>query len=148
MTRPLKKLDQPQEPDKGWLPPPSPNEILQLQEFVFQKWCERAKELHLDNPGDLSGSCKFTSLFIQSLYGGDIRGNWHHIHVRLKSGQVIDLNSKAQDVQDIITKGSNPHLHHRSFIASAETRASFESCRPRVTRWIEEWLSIAEDRIS
>lgn len=48
------------------------------REFVLRKWRERAEERGLSMPDDLSGSCKFSSLFASRLFGLEMRGNEQH----------------------------------------------------------------------
>ncbi len=118
----------------------TPEIIAAARSFAFRKWQERSAERGLPPPHDLSNSCKFTSLFAQSLFGGEIRGNYFHFHVRLPSGERIDLNEQATDVQAIKDRGSNPYLHERAFMRSRDVRESLKSCRPRVEQWVEEFL--------
>lgn len=93
-------------------------------------------------PADLSSSCRFTSLLVQAIHGGEIRGNWDHFHVRLDDGTVIDLNRDAADVVAIREAGKDPHWHHRSFMRSRDVRELFDSCRPRVDAWVQAWRTI------
>ncbi len=47
----------------------------QAKVFVFRKWCETAAERHALTPTDLSGSCKYGSLFMNQVFGGTIFSN-------------------------------------------------------------------------
>lgn len=140
MHRRPTKLVEPEPPREGWLPKPDERMLSELQAHAMMLWRERAEELDLPIPSDLSGSCRFTSLFVQSLFGGDIRGNWDHFHVRTRDGTVIDLNASAEDVLAIKAAGRDPYRHERRFVSSRDVREIFDTCRPRVEAWTSEWL--------
>lgn len=116
-----------------------------LHTFALRKWSDRAKERGEPEPSDLSSSCKFMALLLQQLFGGEIRGNWHHVHVRLPDGAIVDLNSDAQDVRNLRLTGIDPYRHDRSFIRSREFRESLASCTRRVEEWVDEWRQMTFD---
>lgn len=146
MRRRPGRLDSPVGPDEGWLPEPDEATVAAMSGFVLERWRERARETGLPGPVDLSGSCRFSSLFVQGLHGGRIRGNLHHFHVRTDGGRIIDLNAAAADVEALRGGGRDPYSHHRSFVASRDVRDSFDTCRPRVDRWIALWRSLRAGR--
>lgn len=115
--------------------PPSPANIEQARQFVWRKWRDRAAELGRARPADLSGACKFASLFAQHLFGGHVRGNTDHQFVLLDDGQVIDLTAGAADVAGL----ADPYRHDRRFWNNPEHRASLVSCQTRVARWVAEF---------
>lgn len=141
MPRAPGRLDRAIEPPEGFLPDPDTRTIAEMTSFVLARWRERAAEMTLPEPTDLSGSCRFSSLFVQALHGGSIRGYNDHFHVRLPSGLIVDLNTDAADVRAIRERGGDPHWHHRAFMGSREVRESFDTCRPRVERWTSQWLA-------
>lgn len=111
---------------KGLIKPTSDNLRL-AKEFLWQKWQERANELSLNSPADLSNACKFASLFAQRLFGGELRGNYDHQYV-VRNGEIIDL-----------TDGTKLH-HDKHFWGNTEHQDSLASCVPRVEKWIQEFL--------
>ncbi len=118
--------------------PATPENIAKAKEFVFRKWQERAKENGY-SVNDLSSSCKFTSLFAQQVFGGEIRGNEHHQHVVLNN-KVIDLNDDAADVRKLsLSMPFYLYQHDKRFWKNKDHRASMDSCRPRVKQWVEEF---------
>jgi hypothetical protein len=120
-----------------------PNEtIADLKAFLMEMWRERAIELNHPEPRDLSSSCKFGSLLVQAVLGGEIRGNAHHAHCRLPDGSIVDLSEDAEDVRSLVARGIDPHHHHRRFMRSRETRESLDSCAQRVSRWKARWKEL------
>lgn len=115
--------------------------LIRAREFVFQKWIERSAEIrpHGPAPKDLSSACKFASLFAQSVFGGAIRGNWHHQYVLNHNGEIVDLCRFSNDIVKIQEKNLDPWFHSPIFFAEPEYIASIDSCRSRVKKWIEEW---------
>lgn len=110
-----------------------------LHAFALAKWQKRARERCEPVPECLASSCKFTALFVQALAGGTIRGNWQHVHVRLESGSIVDLNSDAMDVRLLKLSGIDPYRHDRRFIASRDFKMSLASCNARVKAWVADW---------
>ncbi len=145
MARTPTRLDGPVDPPDGFPPDPDAHAVALMSAFVMERWRERAAEMRLSDPIDLSGSCRFSTLFVQSLHGGSIRGYNDHFHVRLGSGLIVDLNAQAADVQEIRRRGGDPYWHHRAFMASRDVRESFDTCRPRVQIWTKLWLSGRHD---
>lgn len=109
--------------------------------FVFRKWCEQAAERQVLAPIDLSGSCKYGSLFINQVFGGSICGHYEHQY-NLIGGRIVDLSHDALDVGRII----NPYLHEPDYFSIPEKRASLNSCLPRVERWVVQFLLEIESR--
>lgn len=105
---------------------PTPANLARAKQFVLERWRERAEELEHPVPTDLSGACKFASLFAQAVFGGKLRGSWRHQYVEL-NGQIIDLT------------GDTIHYHDRDFWMNRQHRESLESCKPRVQSWLEQW---------
>lgn len=114
----------------------SPENIERAKEFVLKKWRERAAERFYPEPEDLSSSCKFTSMFAQAVFGGQIQGNYEHQYLVL-NGEIIDLNIDAADVKDM----EDPHEHDDSWFGNDEHVESMESCKPRVRDWVREFMS-------
>lgn len=111
----------------------------QAKVFVFRKWCEQAAERHALPPADLSGSCKYGSLFMNQVFGGTIRGHYEHQY-NVIGGRIVDLSHDAIDVGRI----TNPYLHEPDFFAIPEKQASLESCMPRVERWVVQFMEEIE----
>lgn len=107
--------------------------------FVFERWCELAGERGLARPQDLSGACKYGSLFVQQVFGGTIRGHFEHQFNRI-GGRIVDLSHDALDVGRM----SNPYLHERDFFSVPEVQRSLAGCLPRATRWADEFMSAVE----
>jgi hypothetical protein len=85
-------------------------------------------------PEDLSGSCKFTSLFAAAVFGGAIDGNFEHQYA-VKDGAIIDLNLEAEDVRSLAA----PHARDPLFFGSRDHLASMRTCAPRVNAWLAEF---------
>lgn len=113
---------------------PTPENLERAKEFVLKKWRERAAERGYPEPEDLSSSCKFSSLFAQAIFGGQIQGHYEHQYVVL-NGEVIDLNKDAADVKAM----DDPHDHDESWFGNDEHIDSMESCKPRVMDWVREF---------
>lgn len=114
-------------------------EVDDLRAFVLGRWRARALEQGLPLPDDLSSSCKFGALFVREILGGEIRGNWAHVHCRLTDGRILDLSRHAGDVEAIRARQLDPYDHDRAFVRSRDFRDSLDTCRPRVKAWVEEW---------
>jgi hypothetical protein len=123
---------------------PTLENIEKAKRFVLKKWIERFHErypgLAKEHPGmvphDLTDSCKFTSLFAQALFGGEIMGSYDHQYLSL-NGQVIDLNADAADVREL---GQAAYDHDHEFFGNPDHRESLKSCMPRVKDWVAEFL--------
>lgn len=94
-------------------------------------WNERRAERFLMPSKDMSGSCKFGSLFLRALFGGEIRGNSDHQYV-IREGRILDLSAKARDVAQL----DDPYGHAADWFNDPDLRDSLESCLPRVVTWI------------
>jgi hypothetical protein len=103
--------------------------------FVFRKWCEQAAERQALLPLDLSGSCKYGSLFMNQIFGGTICGHYEHQY-NLIGGRIVDLSHDALDVGRI----TNPYLHEPDYFSIPEKQASLNSCLPRVTSWVVQFM--------
>lgn len=135
----------------------SPNDP-KLRAFLLAKWKERAKELGLPEPHDLSGACKGTALFAQKLFGGDIHANPYHTWVN-KDGTVIDLADDSEDAKALdrgeippsgreyyrMTNAPLPDYAHEEdeyFMEEEDFIDDMRSWEWRVGRWLEEWKNI------
>lgn len=103
--------------------------------FVFRKWCEFAVERHAKTPTDLSGACKYGSLFMNRVFGGAIHGHYEHQYNRI-DGRIVDLSHDSADV----ARMSTPYLHAPEYFSVPEQRDSLDACLPRVERWVIEFL--------
>lgn len=107
----------------------------QAKVFVFDRWCEQAAEKGHTPPNDLSGSCKFGSLFMNQVFGGKIYGQYEHQY-NIIDGRIVDLSHDAKDVGRI----ANPYLHEPDFFAIPEKQAALNRCLPRAKRWAVQFL--------
>lgn len=107
--------------------------------FVFRKWLELAAERKVEVPADLSGACKYGSLFMNLVFGGAIRGHYQHQY-NLIGGRIVDLSHDAADVGRL----TNPYLNEPEYFSTPEQQASLDCCVPRVERWAQEFLGQAE----
>lgn len=112
----------------------------QAKIFVFRKWCEMAAERQTLQPSDLSGSCKYGSLFINQVFGGSIRGHYEHQY-NMIGGRIVDLSHDALDVGKI----SNPYLHEPDYFTIPERLKALNNCLPRVSGWSTQFLAEVED---
>lgn len=108
----------------------------QSKVFVFRKWCEQAAERKIAPPADLSGACKYGSLFMNQVFGGSIRGHYEHQYNHI-GGRIVDLSHDAMDVGRI----ANPYLHEPDFFAIPEKQAALNRCLPRVEGWVLEFIA-------
>lgn len=111
----------------------------QLAYSYVRKWCEQAAERHALPPADLSGSCKYGSLFMNQVFGGVICGHYEHQY-NIIGGRIVDLSHDAIDVGRI----ANSYLHEPDFFAIPEKQASLNGCLPRVERWVVQFMSEIE----
>jgi hypothetical protein len=107
--------------------------------FVFRKWCELAVERRKLLPTDLSGSCKYGSLFMNQVFGGAIHGHYEHQY-NIIGGRVVDLSHDAIDVGRM----TNPYLHEPDFFAIPKKKASLDDCLPRVKCWVIQFIGEVE----
>lgn len=130
---------------------PTADNIELASVFAFDMWKDRWREqkadweakvgspYHRDEPIDLSGSCKFSSIFAALVFDADLDGNYDH-QFAVKNGQIIDLNSGASDVAAM----SKPYALDALFFGSRDHMVSMKSCMPRVTEWLRAFdLSLA-----
>ena len=103
--------------------------------FVFRKWCDLATERGLVLPVDLSGACKYGSLFMHGVFGGSIRGHYQHQYNHI-DGRTVDLSHDAADVGAM----GQPYLHEPDYFALPSLRSSLDACVPRVNEWVIEFL--------
>jgi hypothetical protein len=112
----------------------TPAEILLAREFVFAKWCERARERGEERPLDLSRSCKYGTLFMRTVFGGTIAGNYQH-QFNVIDDRIVDLSDGAADVALL----AFPYRHDPELFGIVEHIASMDGCRPRVNAWAAEF---------
>ncbi len=86
----------------------------QAKVFVFQKWCDLAIERHKLLPTDLSGACKYGSLFMNQVFGGAIHGHYEHQY-NMIDGRIVDLSHDAMDVGRM----HNPYRHEPDFFCDS-----------------------------
>jgi hypothetical protein len=128
----------PPEREESTLVAPTPEAIEACKTTALEMWRRRAAERREPEPYDLSSSCKFTTQFAKLIFGGEIRGNHDHFHLRCPCGVIVDLNADARDVMDIREQGRDPLLHDRRLMRSRDVRESLASCLPRAVRWALE----------
>ena len=104
--------------------------------FVFRKWCEQAAARGVMAPADLSGACKYGSLFMRHIFGGSIRGHYEHQY-NFINGRIVDLSHDALDVGRI----NNPYLHEPDYFNIPEKQAALTGCLPRVDGWVIQFLA-------
>lgn len=113
------------------------DKTIELAETIAMAgWRERAQERGLASPEDLSGCCKFSSLFVKFLFGGCIEGHYDH-QFNVIEDQEFDLNDSAKDVREM----SHPHWHDDGFIGSHDHVESMKSCLPRVLGWLDSFAA-------
>lgn len=119
--------------------PATPENIERAKAFVFEKWKERAAERGKPEPADLSYACKFSSLFAQRIFGGELRGNIDHQFLRTWDGQIVDLNMDAADVREL---GADAHEHDEDWFGCDDHEESMASCLPRVEKWVKQFRQL------
>lgn len=98
--------------------------------WMFEQWTEFAAERGLAKPVDLSGSCIYASILVQSVFGGGIRGHFQHQY-NVIGGRVVDLSHDALDVGLMRT----PYLHEPAYFDVPEVQVSLAACMARAERW-------------
>lgn len=128
--------------------------FLTAQAFVMNKWLERFNEKKQGweksiggeygekPPQDLSGSCKFSSLFAATVFGGEVQGNEYHQYC-VVGKHVIDLNKDAKDVKDL----EDPYYHDDYFFGSKDHMESMKHCKDRVNAWLKEFPSYLNPKV-
>jgi len=116
--------------------PYSYEHFAQAKVFVFRKWCERAVERSNPVPTDLSGSCKYGSLFMNQVFGGIICGHYQHQY-NIIDERIVDLSHDALDV----ARMTNPYLHEPDYFDIPEKQAALKRCLPRVNTWVNDFLA-------
>jgi hypothetical protein len=116
--------------------PYSSGEFAHAKVFLFDKWCDRARLNKLLPPTDLSGSCKYGSLFMQAVFGGVVRGHFEHQYNYIE-GRIVDLSHDAADVGRM----RNPYLHEPLYFEIPEVRLSLAGCYPSSQAWAEAFLA-------
>jgi hypothetical protein len=104
--------------------------------WFFEQWSDLAEASHRQAPGDLSGSCKYGSIFMQSVFGGAIRGHYAHQY-NFIDGHLVDLSHDALDVGRM----NNPYLHEPEYFAIPEMQVSLAACLPRAQRWADQFVA-------
>lgn len=124
--------------------PPTPSNLDRAKHVALEGWKERASEpwYKQDAPNDLSGACKFASMFAQRLFGGELRGNYDHQFVLL-DGAIIDLTEGSEDLNRLRLEGKDPYRHDRFFWGNRDHRDSMKTCEARVAKWVEMYLAQA-----
>jgi hypothetical protein len=107
--------------------------------FLLDQWGRLgvARGAQPSAPGDLSGACKYGSLFAQYVFGGAIRGHFEHQY-NLIEGRLVDLSHDALDVGHM----RHPYQHEPDFFLLPELQRSLGLCVPRAERWGAEFLAL------
>jgi len=105
------------------------------RQFVFTKWLERAHQRGEAVPVDLSHSCKYGTLFMCTVFGGVIAGNYQH-QFNIIDDRIVDLSDTATDVLALL----RPYFEEPELFYIAEHRASMKACQPRIDEWVREYL--------
>ncbi|UZR29823.1 transcriptional regulator [Methylococcus mesophilus] len=108
----------------------------------FKQWIAFASERGIAMPNDLSGSCRYGSLFMQSVFGGSIRGHYQHQY-NLIDGRLVDLSHDAKDVGGM----ANPYFHEPRYFEIPELQSSLAACTPRAERWANEFIAMYQTAV-
>mgnify|MGYP006352167655 CR=1 FL=1 len=123
----------------GTLPATDKN-VAKARAFVWKKWRERADELGRPEPKDLTGACKFASIFARYVFGGTLRGNADHQFLVLADGKIVDLTSGSSDVFAL----EEPYRHSSMWWGNRDHVYSLEAADPRASVWAAEFLASAK----
>jgi len=124
--------------------------------FLWARWCERASE-RADGklrspPADLSGACRFAAVFAQLVFGGELAGNWYHLHCVSADGQRIDLTEGVQfaagipkdleaRAREVGLHVSDIYKHDPRVWAQPEFVAAMASVNERARSWAQAFVS-------
>ena len=133
--------------------PAAEENVAAAKAFLEQAWCGRAVEYGQPEPADLTGACIYAAAFCRLLFGGTVRGGWHHIWLEV-DGRKIDLtaavgvnvqaaerlelaNRYGPSVLSEFFQGANPdpYLDQPAFRRTADFRDTWKSVQPRVRDW-------------
>ena len=112
-------------------------ELTLARQFVLAKWLERAHERGEAVPLDLSCSCKYGTLFMHTVFGGVIAGNYQH-QFNIIDDRIVDLSDASADVLSL----ARPYFEEPELFDIAEHKASMLTCQTRVDDWVREYLSL------
>ncbi len=120
---------------EGVLPATDEN-VEAARAFAAERWAERAREMGLPAPADMSGACKFNSLFVKAVFGGAVAGHYDHLH-NVVDGRVVDLQAGAADVRAL----ADPYRNDPDFLWDDDLAYSLGTCLPRVSAWTQGFLA-------
>jgi hypothetical protein len=104
--------------------------------FFYDRWCDPALNPAPLASTDLSGACRYGSIFMQQVFGGAIRGHFEHQY-NFINGRLVDLSHDAADVGRM----RHPYLHEPDYFLIPELQASLAQCLPRAQLWAQEFLA-------
>lgn len=122
--------------------PVTEDALILARQVALAGWRERTKERCWPEPKDLSGSCKFSTLLVKTLFGGVVQGHTDHQY-NVVNGKVLDLNADADDVQKLLASGDVVYRHDLAFFGNDDHLDSMLSCLPRVACWSERFVQLA-----
>ena len=128
---------------------PTPQALAAAEDFFRHKWAERAASLNRERPSDLTGACKFASAFAALVFGGTVRGNWHHQWVEHSEapGGRIDLTHAEgvlpHDRRCVLAGCRQGRIdrHDARFFGNKDHKSDMASVAPRAQRWAQEFLA-------
>lgn len=117
---------------------PTADAIESAKQFALAKWAQRAIEHGNATPNNLSGSCKFCSLFCWFVFGGKLAGNAEHQWVVDNTNGIIDLTSYSgyQFYSD-----RSKYKPDRQFWLNGQHLSSLRDCLERSSLWANEFIS-------
>lgn len=107
--------------------------------FFFDCWQHWAAQRQAIEPRDLSGSCKYGSLFMRGVFGGALRGHYQHQY-NIINGRMVDLSHDALDVAGM----ADPYLHEPEYFKLPELQSSLTLCLPRAEAWAQDFIDQRE----